>query len=201
MQFAPPGADRKRLPWDQSTRRVCRESQTAFRTYAVNALRQCGLTKRAMSWLRLLTSSARYSDLTYWCVVGRVSPSRNAICCTESPASCTATADPLGSGDGQQRRRLRLRFINGFAPQPGQQFQLLDLGGSAQLSGASYKIHDLMPGFAFDVASTAGGVTLTAQTTGVFVPEPTAALLTALAVARVSLVLPPTGGRVLPRLP
>jgi hypothetical protein len=73
-----------------------------------------------------------------------------------------------------------VRFITGFAPQQGEEFGFLQAGGLIDLSGASFDIQNLAPGFLFDISPKAGGVVLTALTNGVFVPEPRALLLAAL---------------------
>ncbi|MBX3426986.1 MAG: PEP-CTERM sorting domain-containing protein [Pirellulales bacterium] len=71
-----------------------------------------------------------------------------------------------------------LKFLDGFAPQQGQQFEFLNVGGNADLSGASFEIHNLAPGFIYEITPSASGFMLTALNDGVFVPEPaTVALL------------------------
>ena len=67
---------------------------------------------------------------------------------------------------------IQLKFIDGFAPHAGDQFDFLQVGGALTATGASYEIRNLEPGFEFDVAFDAGGLTMTARTDGVFVPEP-----------------------------
>jgi hypothetical protein len=70
-----------------------------------------------------------------------------------------------------------LKFLDGFAPQQGQQFEFLAVGGIADLSGATFEVQNLMPGFQFDITPSAGGVLMTALTDGRFVPEPPSVLL------------------------
>jgi hypothetical protein len=66
---------------------------------------------------------------------------------------------------------ILLKFIDGFAPQQGQTFEFLNIGGAADLSSAAFEIQNLAPGFMFDITPSAGGIMLTALNDGVFVPD------------------------------
>lgn len=77
--------------------------------------------------------------------------------------------------------QLLLRFIDGFAPQQDDTFELLQVGGGLDLSQATFAVENLEPSFAFDVTPTAGGLQLTALNNGVFVPEPSTGAMAALA--------------------
>jgi hypothetical protein len=75
-------------------------------------------------------------------------------------------------GDLTMAGLIDLVFSDGFAPQQGQQFEFLTVGGQANLSGATFVVRNLQPGFQFSVTPTAGGAVMTALNDGVFVPEP-----------------------------
>ena len=74
-------------------------------------------------------------------------------------------------GDAMIDGTVALQFINGFAPQQGQQFEFLTTSGTADLSRASFEVQNLEPGFMFDITSSAGGIMMTALNDGVFVPD------------------------------
>ena len=69
---------------------------------------------------------------------------------------------------------LRLSFMDGFAPTTGQEFDLIP--GTVADAFDSVEILGLEPGFLYDL-DTSSGLTLTALSDGVFVPEPSTALL------------------------
>jgi hypothetical protein len=87
-----------------------------------------------------------------------------------------------GAGDGQHdvlavegdveiEGSVTLQFIDGFAPQQGQQFEIFAVGGTADLSDATFEVRNLAPGFMFDITPSAGGIMMTALNDGVFVPD------------------------------
>jgi hypothetical protein len=61
---------------------------------------------------------------------------------------------------------LRLAFEDGFAPQAGQTFDLITVGGTSQLGTLKFEVENLAPGFAFNFAPIPGGYRLTALTNG-----------------------------------
>ena len=73
-----------------------------------------------------------------------------------------------------------LRFIDGFAPQQGQQFEFLQVDGMLDATDANFAIENLAPGFEFNIASTASGLRLVALNDGHFVPEPASWVLVAI---------------------
>lgn len=80
------------------------------------------------------------------------------------------------SGDTFVEGLIRLKFIRGYSPEAGEIFDFLSFQGSADLSGATIEIENLLPGFEFDIVPTGNGVRMVALTNGTFVPEPTAAV-------------------------
>jgi len=69
-------------------------------------------------------------------------------------------------------------FIDGFAPQAGQTFDLIDAAAGADLSSAIIQITGLEPGFQYSEAFSNGELTLTALNNGTSdTPEPNSALL------------------------
>lgn len=74
------------------------------------------------------------------------------------------------TGDVEIGGSIRLTFIGGFAPQQGQQFEVLKVGGEVDLSAATFETRNLAPGFEFDVVPGAGGVVVTALNDAVFLP-------------------------------
>jgi hypothetical protein len=78
------------------------------------------------------------------------------------------------AGDANIDGTVLVRFINGFAPRQGQQFEFLTFGGAVDLTAASFEIQNLASGFEFDIAFAAGGVTLTALNDGVSLIDPIA---------------------------
>ena len=78
------------------------------------------------------------------------------------------------TGDATLDGDVVLKFIDNFAPQHGQQFEFLTVGGTADLSAATFSVQNLAPGFLFDIAPSAAGYMMTALNDGIFVPEPTA---------------------------
>ncbi len=81
------------------------------------------------------------------------------------------------TGDLTAQGRIELEFLDNFAPRLGQQFDFLVIDGQTDVSGATFEIRNLAPGFLFDISQVAGGVTLTALSDARFVPEPPAAPL------------------------
>jgi hypothetical protein len=69
-------------------------------------------------------------------------------------------------GNLQIAGTIRLSFEDGFAPQAGQTFDLITVGGTSQLGSLQFEIENLAPGFQFDFAPFAGGYRLTALTDG-----------------------------------
>jgi T5SS/PEP-CTERM-associated repeat protein len=67
---------------------------------------------------------------------------------------------------------LLLRFIDGFAPHQGDQFDFLNVSGSKTGAFADVTIENLEPGFQYDLSTDGNLFSLTARNDGVFVPEP-----------------------------
>jgi hypothetical protein len=82
------------------------------------------------------------------------------------------------NGDVTLGGTILFKFLDGFAPQQGQQFEFLTVSGNADLSGATFEIQNLRPGFLFDVTPNAAGFMMTALNDGHFIPEPSSFLLT-----------------------
>jgi T5SS/PEP-CTERM-associated repeat protein len=72
------------------------------------------------------------------------------------------------TGDAKIEGTIQLKFLNGFAPQQGQQFEFLDVGGATTLTSADFETQNLAPGFEFDIAPSANGISMTALNDGVF---------------------------------
>jgi T5SS/PEP-CTERM-associated repeat protein len=66
---------------------------------------------------------------------------------------------------------VALQFIDGFAPQQGQQFEILTATGLADVSAAVFEVRNLEPGFMFEIMPSATGIMMTALNDGVFVPD------------------------------
>lgn len=69
---------------------------------------------------------------------------------------------------------IDFKFINGFAPTAGFDFDFLNLtgGGTSSLTNVTYQYSGLQPGFLFDVVEGPNGLTFVAQSDGTVVPEP-----------------------------
>lgn len=80
-------------------------------------------------------------------------------------------------GDATLSGRVLFKFIDGFAPLKEDTFEFLHVTGTADLSGASFAVEGLAPGFQFSVDALSGGIRLTALSDGEFVPESNAATL------------------------
>jgi T5SS/PEP-CTERM-associated repeat protein len=74
-------------------------------------------------------------------------------------------------GDVDFDGEILLKFIDGFAPEQGQQFEFLTVDGLADLNDATFEVRNLAPGFMFDITPSAGGIMMTALNDGVFVPD------------------------------
>jgi T5SS/PEP-CTERM-associated repeat protein len=68
--------------------------------------------------------------------------------------------------------RLRLEFIDGFAPRQGDMIEFLDVGGTVANSFANVELRNLAPDFQFEVRSAGGAMSMVALNDGVFVPPP-----------------------------
>lgn len=73
-------------------------------------------------------------------------------------------------GDLQLSGKLTFSFENAFAPQAGQTFDLITVGGTSQLTDYQIEIKNLAPGFQYSFAPIEGGYQLTALSNGVFSP-------------------------------
>ncbi len=73
-------------------------------------------------------------------------------------------------GDLQLSGRLTFNFENAFEPQAGQTFDLIAVGGTAQLTNYQIEIKNLAPGFQYSFDPIAGGYRLTALSNGDFDP-------------------------------
>jgi hypothetical protein len=67
---------------------------------------------------------------------------------------------------------LLLRFIDGFAPKQGDEFQFLEINGDVSGDFATVQLAGLLPGFEFDLRRSDGGTTLVALNDAVAIPEP-----------------------------
>ncbi len=76
------------------------------------------------------------------------------------------------TGDATLGGDLLLQFIDGFAPQQGDEFMFLDIGGALSGAFANIRLRGLLPGFQFDLREGAGGLTMVALNDGIAVPEP-----------------------------
>ncbi len=85
---------------------------------------------------------------------------------------------------------ILLRFLDGFAPQQGQQFEFLTVDGQADVGGATFEPQNLAPGFVFSISSSASGIMLTALSDGRFVAEPSRASMLVAAALAVTLLRP-----------
>lgn len=84
------------------------------------------------------------------------------------------------SGNMSLLGKLELDFINGFAPDAGDDFQLFAVGGTQSGSFSSITISGLLPGFEYELITTGGVTSLHALNDGQSVPEPSSAALLAL---------------------
>ena len=81
------------------------------------------------------------------------------------------------TGTGTFDGIIEFEFIDGFAPQAGDTFDLINATGGANLSGATFHIEGLAPGFEYSEAFASGELTLTALNDGIATPEPSSAWL------------------------
>lgn len=84
------------------------------------------------------------------------------------------------TGSGTFDGVLDIDFIDGFAPQMGQMFDLINLTGSGDFSGLTTEITGLLPGFDYSVNFADGSFDLTALNNGVSssaTPEPSILVL------------------------
>jgi hypothetical protein len=63
---------------------------------------------------------------------------------------------------------ITFRFLNGFAPKQGQQFDVLSVGGTLTGSFATVGIENLAPGFQFGLVTNGPALSLVASNDGVF---------------------------------
>jgi T5SS/PEP-CTERM-associated repeat protein len=73
-------------------------------------------------------------------------------------------------GNLQLAGTIHLSFEEGFSPQQGETFELITVGGAAQVGALEFEIENLAPGFMYDFAPFAGGYRLTALNDGQFTP-------------------------------
>jgi T5SS/PEP-CTERM-associated repeat protein len=94
------------------------------------------------------------------------------------------------TGSGTFDGLLNIDFINGFAPQMGQTFDLINLTGNGDFSSQTTEITGLLPGFDYSVDFANGTFDLTALNNGVSsaTPEPNAWLLLGTALLGASLL-------------
>jgi T5SS/PEP-CTERM-associated repeat protein len=76
------------------------------------------------------------------------------------------------TGNATLGGRLRLEFIDGFAPRQGDMIEFLDVGGTLANTFANVELRNLAPEFQFEVRSAGGAMTMVALNDGVFVPPP-----------------------------
>lgn len=84
------------------------------------------------------------------------------------------------SGNATFGGTIKFDFIDGFAPSKGDSFDFINLGGSADFSGATIDIAGLLPGFNYTDSFQNGQFTLTALNNGMAsspTPEPGTLLL------------------------
>lgn len=84
------------------------------------------------------------------------------------------------SGNATFDGTIQFDFINGFAPSKGDTFDFINVGGSADFSGATIDIGGLLPGFDYSDSFANGQFILTALNNGVAsspTPEPGTILL------------------------
>ena len=78
---------------------------------------------------------------------------------------------------------IEFDFINGFAPQAGDQIDFLSAASVLLGTGVAFTYNGLAPGFEFDVDPTTGGLVFTAINNGVSMPEPSALAVLAASLA------------------
>ncbi len=76
------------------------------------------------------------------------------------------------TGDATFDGQIILKFIDNLAPKMDDSFDLMEIGGTLDLTSAGVLDENLMPGFDFDVTPTTGGMRMTALNDGRYVPEP-----------------------------
>jgi hypothetical protein len=104
------------------------------------------------------------------------------------------------SGGLQAGGRVVVKFVGGFAPQAGDQFELIHAAVSGAFAG--FEIENLAPGFQYSTSYQGGVLTLTALNDGVYIGDPPVPGLGVLAndtdadgdPLRAVLVSRPTGG-------
>ena len=82
------------------------------------------------------------------------------------------------TGNVDVKGRILLKFINGFTPTAGEQYEFLTAQGTIDLADAEYEVQGLQPGFEFEIMPTANGMQVLALNDGVSsVPEPSSLAL------------------------
>ncbi len=71
------------------------------------------------------------------------------------------------TGDASLGGTLEPVFIDGFAPQAGQQFELMSAGGAWDASFSDVSVRGLLPGFEFELIGDGGAFLMTALNNGV----------------------------------
>lgn len=82
---------------------------------------------------------------------------------------------------------IQLAFIDGFLPQAGDSFTLLQATSLQGLSLASFSVSGLAPGFQYSVGSSGGLLSVTALNNAAAVPEPGAGLMALAGLATLAL--------------
>lgn len=85
------------------------------------------------------------------------------------------------TGDAIVDGMIVLKFIDGFAPTAGDQFEFLRVGGVVDLADTLFDVQGLQPGFEFEIMPTSSGMQVLALNNGVAsVPEPSSFTIIAL---------------------
>jgi T5SS/PEP-CTERM-associated repeat protein len=93
------------------------------------------------------------------------------------------------SGSGLFDGLIVYDFIDGFAPQAGETFDVINTSGSLNISGATIQIDGLAPGFNYSESYVNHELILTAINNGVSLPEPSTGCLLAGSLAALLLAL------------
>ena len=90
------------------------------------------------------------------------------------------------SGDVLLGGTLVLSFIDGFAPQTGQAFSFLEVGGELSGTLAEIQVEGLLPGFEFDLNFQDSQMTMIALTDGAAIPEPASGTILVMALTLIA---------------
>ncbi len=72
------------------------------------------------------------------------------------------------NGETNIEGQVTLRFIDGFAPQQGDEFEFLITEEDANLANAEFVVENLATGFEFQIGSSPQGILMTALTDGIY---------------------------------